>query len=260
MSNSENSFEQLNQLNKLLHDLDERGLILSLASFAEDSLGELIGAFMRPVRSTKHLLDGFNAPLGTFSSRIQAAYALGLVTKEQFSDLEHLRKIRNAFSHSWKPLSFKDQKFAEHIKGITYSGIDDNFPETAIEKVRSSLSSLLVELHVTTEQLRKNGRRVSQIGTRLSSGVSGNIEEQILTCRTKFKEINAALANTTGERQDFFRMLHKRWVIKFFRVLSHAPKEQQAELIEELSGYVEGGYKEMCAIVDEYHHPKAEVE
>lgn len=260
MSDSENPFEQVNRLIKLLHELDERGLILSLAAFAEDSLGELISAFMRPVGSTTRLVEGFNAPLGTFSSRIHAAYALGLVTKEQFSNLEHLRKIRNEFSHSWKPLSFKDTKITDHIKGITYSGIDDNFPETALEKVRSSLSSLLVELQATTEQIKKNRRRVSQIGTTLSSGVSGNMEEQISTCRTKLKEINEGLTKATGERLDFFRLLHKRWVIKFFRVMSHAPEDRQAELIVEICGYVEGGYEEMKAIVDAYFHPKAEVE
>jgi len=260
MSNSENPFEQVNRLIKLLHELDERGLILSLAAFAEDSLGELISAFMRPVDSTKRLLEGFNAPLGTFSSRIQAAYALGLVTKEQFCNLEHLRKIRNEFAHSWNPPSFKDPKITDHIKGITYSGIDDIFPETALEKVRSSLSSLLVELQVSTEQIKNNNRRASQIGTTLSSGVSGNIEEQISTCRGKFIEINEELAKSTGERLKFFRMLHKKWVINFFRVMSHAPEDQQADLIKEISGHVEGGYEGMRAIVDAYFHPKADVE
>lgn len=260
MNNSVNQFEQVNQLIKLLHELDERGLVLSLAAFAEESLGELISTFMRPVDSTKRLLDGFNAPLGTFSSRIQAAYALGLISKEQYCDLEHLRKIRNEFSHSWKPLSFRDSKIENHIKGISYSSIDDKFPETSLEKVRSSLSTLLVELQVTTAQIHKNGRRVSQIGTGLSSGVSGNIEEQISTCRAKFIEINEELAKATGERLDFFRMLHKRWLIKFFRVMSHAPKEQQSELISEISGHAEGGYEGMMAIVEEYFHPKAKVE
>ena len=259
MRNSDNPFEQVNQLNELLHELDERGLMLSLAAFAEDSLGELISAFMRPVGSTKRLLEGFNAPLGTFSSRIQATYSLGLISKEQYSNLEHLRKIRNEFSHSWQPLSFKDSKIAEHIKGITYSSIDDNYPETALEKVRSSLSSLLVELQSTTNQIQKNGRRISQIGTGLDSGVSGNIEEQISTCRSKFNEINEELAKTTGERQDFFRMLHKRWVIKFFRVISHAPKDRYDELLMEISGYVEGGVNEVKAILHEYLHPKSEV-
>lgn len=252
----ENSFEQLNQLNKLLHQLDDRGLILSLAAFAEESLGELISAFMRPVRSTKHLLDGFNAPLGTFSSRIHAAYALGLVTEAQFRDLEHLRKIRNEYSHSWKQLSFKDQHILDRIKALSYSNIDDSFPETEIDKVRSSLSALLIELHVTTEQIRKNGRQASLIGTGLIAGVPGSVDSQISTCRTKFEEINSEMEKASEERLEFHKMLHKRWVCKFFRVISLAPKEQKDALLAELSEYVEGGYLGLITFIQEELHPK----
>jgi hypothetical protein len=78
-------------------------LVLSLAAFAEEALGALLKAFMTPSEATAQLIEGFNAPLGTFSSRIKAAYAIGLITKEQFLDLERLRKIRNEFAHSWKP-------------------------------------------------------------------------------------------------------------------------------------------------------------
>lgn len=258
MTNPEDPFTQVNELISLLHELDERGLILSLAAFAEDTLGELISSFMRPVESAERLLNGFNAPLGTFSSRIHTAYALGLITKSQFSDLEHLCKIRNEFAHSWKPLSFEDKKIVPHIKGISFSGIDDKFPESGIEKVRSSLSFLLVELHVTTQQIHKNRRRVSQIGAKLDSGIPGNLEEQISICRTKFKEINTELAIASGERHDFFRVLQKRWVIKYFRVISHTPKAQQKELLMELSSYLEGGVEEMDAITDAYFLPKPE--
>lgn len=84
-------FGSLNQLTQSLHNLDERGLVLSLAAFAEDALGLLLKAYMLPITSTHQLIDGFNAPLGTFSSRIKAAYSLGLIESEQFEDLEHLR-------------------------------------------------------------------------------------------------------------------------------------------------------------------------
>lgn len=256
-SDSDNPFERLNQLNQLLHQLDERALILSIAAFAEDSLGELIGAFMRPVSATNRLLDGFNAPLGTFSSRIQAAHALGLITKRQYSDLEHLRKIRNTFAHSWKPLSFSDPTIATHIKGISYSNIDDKFPETPLEKVRSSLPSLLVELQITAQGIRKDGLRVSVIGTGVSSGVPGTLEEQISACRRNLTEINNELAKTTGEKHEFLEMIHKRWVVKFFRVMAHAPEDRHAEIASMICEFVEGGHEKVLAIVNEYLHPKA---
>lgn len=154
-------FGGINQLMGTLKDLDERGLILVLAAFAEDSLGELLKAFMLPNKASEKLIQGFNAPLGTFSSRIQAAYALGLVTTEQFEDLEHLRKIRNEFSHTWKPLSFADEPIAGHISAINHSPADDEFPATPIAKVRMSLSFLLIELQVMTDQISKKGGRLS---------------------------------------------------------------------------------------------------
>ncbi len=77
-------FGPLNRLTDTLHDHDERGLMLSLAAFAQEALGRLIEAFVLPVEASKDLLTGFNAPLGTFSSRIKASYALGLINEEQF--------------------------------------------------------------------------------------------------------------------------------------------------------------------------------
>lgn len=213
---------------------------------------------MRPVESTERLLNGFNAPLGTFSSRIHIAFALGLITKSQFSDLEHLRKIRNEFAHSWKLLSFEDKKITSHIKGISFSSLHDEFPDTSIEKVRASLSTLLVELNVATQQIHKNERKASLIGVHLDSGVAGNIDEQISVCRNKFEAIKVELAKTVGEKHEFFRAVQKRWVIKFSRVIAHAPEDQHAELFKELSGYLEGGYEEMDAIINAYLHPKAE--
>ncbi|WP_241522926.1 hypothetical protein [Chimaeribacter arupi] len=95
-----NPFNDLNILNGYLDSLDERGLILSLAAFSEDSLGKLLSEFMRDSKTSKDLIEGFNAPLGTFSSRIKACYSLGLITDKQYNDLEILRKVRNKFSRS----------------------------------------------------------------------------------------------------------------------------------------------------------------
>jgi hypothetical protein len=47
----------------MLRNLDDRGLVLSLAAFAEDALGSLLREFMIPSEATKQLLEGFNAPL-----------------------------------------------------------------------------------------------------------------------------------------------------------------------------------------------------
>lgn len=226
----DNVFGGVNRLNRSLQDLDERGLILSLAAFAEDSLGSLLKSFMLSVDATNNLLEGFNAPLGNFSSRIRAAYALGLITKDQFEDLEHLRKIRNKFSHTWQPISFSEPTITGHIKALNYSYIDDTFPETLIDKVKSSIFFLLVELQVATDQITKKGKRVSITGSRLMSPVSGSVDEQIEICRNKLTELNAELAKTTGEKHSFLAIVRARWIEKFHLAVALAPKDRLLEL------------------------------
>ncbi|PDT05138.1 hypothetical protein CO666_05780 [Rhizobium chutanense] len=86
-------YQKFSQLLGLLQEQDERGLILSVASFAEESLRRLILAYMRDVKSAKKLIDEFGAPLGTFSSRIATAYALGLINDTRLQILSIFGKF-----------------------------------------------------------------------------------------------------------------------------------------------------------------------
>lgn len=76
-----------------------RGAVLTAAAILDSLLEELLRAFLAPGTGGKKLLDGFNAPFGTFSSKIAAAHALGLINTVEFQDLELIRKIRNEFAH-----------------------------------------------------------------------------------------------------------------------------------------------------------------
>ncbi|HEL3757571.1 TPA: hypothetical protein UMV36_001945, partial [Stenotrophomonas maltophilia] len=86
-------FESINRFNRALSAHDERGLALALAAFAEDTLGRLLLTYLIDGKQAKDLVEGFNAPLGTLASRMKAAYAVGLLTREQYEDLEIARKI-----------------------------------------------------------------------------------------------------------------------------------------------------------------------
>jgi Mannitol repressor len=233
----------INALMRALHNLDERGLILSLAAFAEDSLGALLKSFLLPNQAARDLLEGFNAPLGTLSSRIRAALALGLITKDQYDDLEHLRKIRNEFSHTWQPISFSDQHIAAHIKAINFSNGDDDYPETAIEKVRSALSFLLVELQVNADRITKASWGARNIGTRLMSGVTEGEEDQIELSKNRLAELEDKILNSTGEKRAFFLMVRERWVERLSLLETSMPanrrpevSKMRQELIRRISG------------------------
>jgi hypothetical protein len=201
-------FGGINLLVGALRDTDDRGLILSLSAFAEDALGVLLKSFMLPLDATTQLLDGFNAPLGTLSSRIKAAFALGLVTNGQFQDLERLRKIRNAFAHTWRPVSLNDPKVLTTVQGMSYSRIDQLYPSTPADKVRSSITCLLVELRSMADQVSKKGMRLRESGTHLMAGFPGaNFKEQFEAAHVECARIHERVTNSTGEEQQFYRIL-----------------------------------------------------
>ena len=77
----------------------ERGTALAAAAMLDELLGRIIDSFLIPNKGSKALLDGFNAPLGTFSARIASAFALGLLSEVEYRECELIRKVRNEFAH-----------------------------------------------------------------------------------------------------------------------------------------------------------------
>ncbi|MGD9657693.1 MAG: transcriptional regulator [Methylocystis sp.] len=77
----------------------------------------LLGFFNEADSSLK-LVEGFNAPLGTFSTRTAAAYSLGLISNEEFKECETLRRIRNRFAHDVHT-SFDTQDIRDLCKNLT---------------------------------------------------------------------------------------------------------------------------------------------
>lgn len=231
-------FGGINTLTKSLRDLDDRGLVLSLAAFAEEALGELLKAFLISSDATLQLIEGFNAPLGTFSSRIKAAYATGLITKEQFLDLERLRKIRNEFAHTWKSVDISNQKIATLIDSMEYSRIDDLFPETLHEKIRSSMSCLLVEIRSSTHQIIKKRVKIALVGRQLMRGFSGDFDNQILNAREELNEIVRNLENSDKKKTEFYKTLlfrYKDRITVLAKPEGHEQKKELVALLEELA-------------------------
>lgn len=77
-----------------------RGRVLLACSFLDNWLAACIYNYLLDDKASRELLDGFNAPLSTFSSRIKACRALGLITKQEYSDLNKLRELRNFYAHT----------------------------------------------------------------------------------------------------------------------------------------------------------------
>jgi len=102
----------------------DRGLPLIGAALIDELLRETLRAFCCEERSSSKLLDPANAPLGTFSSRSQACYALGLIDDHEFAEIALIRKIRNEFAHAKHGTSFQTEK----VKGLCAS-LSSSLPE-----------------------------------------------------------------------------------------------------------------------------------
>ena len=217
----------------MLRDLDDRGLVLSLAAFAEDALGSLLREFMVPSEATKLLLDGFNAPLGTFSARIKACLALGLIAKDQYNDLERLRKIRNEFAHHWRHVGLSSHSVAGHVAALSYGSLTSHFPESPAEKVRESLTSLLIALRSITHQIKEKKWQATVRGSSLIAGFAmGTFEEQFEAARTEFNALCKAKDAASGERQIFQEMLIRRFASKIGLLHLSCPPEARKRLAE----------------------------
>jgi mannitol operon repressor len=84
---------------ELLKKESPRGKVLISTGFIEEQLKEILLAFMLQNTQATELVDGANAPLGTFSSRISACFVLGLISEPERHDLTLIRRIRNDFAH-----------------------------------------------------------------------------------------------------------------------------------------------------------------
>jgi hypothetical protein len=162
--------DNLNRFQSLVRKQDDRGLALSLAAFAEDTLGRLLIIYLREEKQAKELVEGFNAPLGTLSARIKAAFALGLLTRDQFEDLEISRKIRNAFAHDWEGITLKRQDISAMIGQLNAYTVDHQpLPPEPRERLLGSITTILIELRVQIGQHVKHGRRAPFAGFRLTT-------------------------------------------------------------------------------------------
>lgn len=84
---------------ELLDKESARGKVLISTGFIEEQLKEVILAFVLQDAAATELVEGANAPLGTFSSRITACFVLGLISEAERHDLTLIRRIRNDFAH-----------------------------------------------------------------------------------------------------------------------------------------------------------------
>lgn len=106
----------------LLNETD-RGAVLMAAAFMDDQLKAMLMARLVDDKKMVHRAFDFNGPLGTFSSRIDFSYLLGILPKNAQRDLHIIRKIRNIFAHSAAPLTYDDDSVKPLCDSLAFHGV-----------------------------------------------------------------------------------------------------------------------------------------
>ena len=131
---------------RLLPELNkesERGQVLVVCSYLDELLRRVLLAFFQIGPTSDRLVTGFNAPLGTLSTRVKAAYALGLISEREFKECETLRRIRNHFAHEIH-MSFADQSIRSLCDNLTMAARPTN---NARHLYATAATSLLLKLN-----------------------------------------------------------------------------------------------------------------
>ena len=76
--------------------------------------------------SAGKLIDDTNAALGTFSSRLEACFALGLIDNFEYDEIALIRKVRNEFAHAKHGTSFRTPR----VQGLC-SSLKSDLPQGA---------------------------------------------------------------------------------------------------------------------------------
>lgn len=100
----------------------DRGAALLAASYLDERLKALLLEHFTSRKVGLELLDGPLAPLGSFSARSKAAFALGLLDAATYRQLNTLRNIRNEFGHNWEEMDFSTTTVEKLCRKLPWLG------------------------------------------------------------------------------------------------------------------------------------------
>lgn len=130
----------------------DRGTVLVGAAVVDNCLRRILFVAMPDSDAANELLaDDGRAPLGTFSARTLAARAMGLISAEEQSCINTIRKIRNIYAHEFGHAidqnSIDDMCRDLEVRADRLSGAENGPPGRATKIVfASAVMSLLLVL------------------------------------------------------------------------------------------------------------------
>lgn len=136
----------------LLKETD-RGVALMSAAYLENSLEVLLKKYFIKNVSSKD--DPFNKYgfLSSFSSKIDLAYMLGLISYKTKQELNWIREMRNTFAHSADFIDFDRQSFADKCDNLNdYKKSEDSSPRDIFIGAVFRLSGIIYTTRLETDE------------------------------------------------------------------------------------------------------------
>lgn len=99
----------------------DRGAVILAATSIEDVLEWAILARLPNLlldAESRDSVFGHNGSLGTFSSKITMAYAMGVIDKAGRREIDLIREMRNACAHARMPISFEMDVLADIARQV----------------------------------------------------------------------------------------------------------------------------------------------
>lgn len=132
----------------------DRGCALMAASYLDGELEKLLRDYLVPDTQVANSLFRSDGALGSFGSRIDLAYLLGLIGVSARRDLHLIRKMRNEFGHIAKPISFDDEAMVNRCRELYHSNLDPAVdPRTKFTNVVLGVTATLHGAQLTVCQL-----------------------------------------------------------------------------------------------------------
>ena len=105
----------------LLNDAEDVSAVVVGVSYLDACLASLLSKSFRKSSTSEQLLDSRSGPLGSFTSRACLAYALGLISKPIFRDLQVLAELRNEVAHHHFALDFSAPNIVTCLSRLAYA-------------------------------------------------------------------------------------------------------------------------------------------
>lgn len=129
----------------------DRGVALVCAAYIETELESLLRkTFIDDPRIVGKLFE-YPGALGSFSSKIELVFVMGLVEEDIYKSLRSIKKIRNTFAHSHRERRFRDQDIADQCKNlmqVTISTAENNPRKLFVASCMSILAGLYVYIRL----------------------------------------------------------------------------------------------------------------